>query len=61
MSLYDCDLWTITNFIQLDNQGFMRMEVISLTSESYKKTMIVRITNEQNYDTSLPLHKHLRL
>ena len=27
-------LWTITNFIQFDIQGFMQMEVIILTSES---------------------------
>ena len=35
-SLYDSDPWTITNFIQLDNQGFMRMEVI-MTLERIQK------------------------
>ena len=38
-SLYDSDPWTITNFIRLDNQGFMRMEVNILTLERNIKTV----------------------
>ena len=33
-SLYDCDTWTIADFIQLDTQDFPRMQVIIMVQMS---------------------------